>query len=239
MNDQASNERHGIQTGGKAVYGASVGILMLEAQFPRIPGDVGNALTWPFPVLYKVVRGASPERVVCQGSKGLKEGFIEAARELVDNGADGVTTTCGFLSLFQTELASAVDVPVATSSLMQVPLVQALLPKDRRVGILTISKASLTVDHLRAAQQRAEHGCRIGAAGSFSRGPGADGKSSRPRSYRARVHEHGALCSRYQARDRLAGVFHLLICRVVSIRPDAASIQSGGSHARIGSTDLR
>jgi Asp/Glu/hydantoin racemase len=151
MNDQASNERHGIQTGGKAVYGASVGILMLEAQFPRIPGDVGNALTWPFPVLYKVVRGASPERVVCQGSKGLKEGFIEAARELVDNGADGVTTTCGFLSLFQTELASAVDVPVATSSLMQVPLVQALLPKDRRVGILTISKASLTVDHLRAA----------------------------------------------------------------------------------------
>ena len=44
--------------GGKAVYGASVGILMLEAQFPRIPGDMGNALSWPFPVLYKVVRGA-------------------------------------------------------------------------------------------------------------------------------------------------------------------------------------
>jgi Asp/Glu/hydantoin racemase len=151
MNDQASNERYHVQTGGKEVYGASVGILMLESQFPRIPGDIGNALTWPFPVLYKVVRGASPERVVRQGSKGLKEDFIEAARELVDNGADGVTTTCGFLSLFQTELASAVNVPVATSSLMQVPLVQALLPKDRRVGVLTISKASLTAEHLRAA----------------------------------------------------------------------------------------
>jgi len=151
MNDQASNERDRLQTGGQEVYGASVGILMLESRFPRIPGDIGNALTWPFPVLYKVVRGASPERVVSQGSKGLKEGFIEAARELVDNGADGVTTTCGFLSLFQTELANAVNVPVATSSLMQVPLVQALLPKDRRVGVLTISKASLTADHLRAA----------------------------------------------------------------------------------------
>ena len=44
--------------GGKAVYGAAVGILMLEARFPRIPGDVGNAATWPFPVLYKVIRGA-------------------------------------------------------------------------------------------------------------------------------------------------------------------------------------
>ena len=49
-----------IARGGKAVYGAALGILMLQARFPRIPGDMGNALTWPFPVLYKVVRGASP-----------------------------------------------------------------------------------------------------------------------------------------------------------------------------------
>ena len=40
--------------GGKTVYGASVGILMLETQFPRIPGDMGNALSWPFPVHYRV-----------------------------------------------------------------------------------------------------------------------------------------------------------------------------------------
>ena len=45
-----------IATGGKAIYGAAVGILMLEARFPRIYGDMGNALTWPFPVHYKVVR---------------------------------------------------------------------------------------------------------------------------------------------------------------------------------------
>jgi len=151
MNKQNSHERCSIQTGGKAVYGASVGILMLEAQFPRIPGDMGNALTWPFPVLYKVVRGASPERVVYRQAEGLKESFIEAAKELVDNGADGITTNCGFLSLFQKELATAVNVPVATSSLMQVPLVQALLPADRRVGVITISKATLSQEHLRAA----------------------------------------------------------------------------------------
>ena len=53
-----------IATGGKAVEGASIGILMLDAQFPRIPGEVGNALTWDFPVHYKIVRGASPQRVV-------------------------------------------------------------------------------------------------------------------------------------------------------------------------------
>ena len=48
-----------IARGGKAIYGAPLGILMLEARFPRIPGDMGNATTWPFPVLYRVVRGAS------------------------------------------------------------------------------------------------------------------------------------------------------------------------------------
>ena len=40
-----------IARGGKAIYGAPLGILMLEARFPRIPGDMGNGTTWPFPVL--------------------------------------------------------------------------------------------------------------------------------------------------------------------------------------------
>jgi Asp/Glu/hydantoin racemase len=137
--------------GGKAVYGAAVGILMLEARFPRIPGDVGNAATWPFPVLYKVVRGASPDRVVRRRAEGLREAFVEGGRELVATGADGIVTNCGFLSLFQDELTAACGVPVATSALMQAPLIERLLPPGRRVGILTVSAASLTPEHLVAA----------------------------------------------------------------------------------------
>lgn len=141
----------GKAKGGKAVYGASVGILMLEARFPRIPGDMGNALTWPFPVHYKVVRSASPDRVVRQGAEGLLDVFIAAARELVADGVDGITTNCGFLSLFQQELADAVGIPVATSSLMQVRMVNALLPAGKRAGILTVSASSLTPKHLEKA----------------------------------------------------------------------------------------
>lgn len=137
--------------GGKSVYGASVGILMLDARFPRIPGDMGNATTWPFPVLYRVVRHATPERVVRQGAEGTLEAFIAAARDLVRDGADGITTNCGFLSLFQRELADAVGVPVATSSLMQVDLVNKLLPAGKRAGILTISASTLTPLHLERA----------------------------------------------------------------------------------------
>src|SRR5262249_36490949 len=111
----------------------------------------GNALTWPFPVLYRVVSGASPQRVVLDRARGLLDAFCGAARELVDQGADGLTTNCGFLSLFQSELAARVAVAVATSCLMQVPAVQAPLPASKRVGIITVNGAALTPEHLRAA----------------------------------------------------------------------------------------
>ena len=145
------NEPARVARGGKALYGASIGILMLETRFPRIPGDMGNALTWPFPVLYKVVPGATPQRVVREQAAGLLPPFLDAASELVRLGADGITTTCGFLSLFQAEIAAHVGVPVATSSLMQIPLIERLLPPGRRVGVLTISAASLKPEHLVAA----------------------------------------------------------------------------------------
>ncbi|WP_298855622.1 aspartate/glutamate racemase family protein [uncultured Ruegeria sp.] len=140
-----------IAQGGKSIYGASVGILMLDARFPRIPGDMGNAQTWPFPVLYRIVRNASPDRVVRHRAEGMLEVFIDAAQELVKDGADGITTNCGFLSLFQKELAEAVHVPVVTSSLMQVEMVNRILPAGKRAGVLTISASTLTKDHLRAA----------------------------------------------------------------------------------------
>ncbi len=140
-----------IAKGGKAVYGAPLGILMLEARFPRIPGDMGNATTWPFPVMYRVVTGASPEKVVLGGAAGLLQDFLVAAADLVAQGAEAITTNCGFLALFQKELAAHVNVPVATSSLMQVPWVQATLPPGKRVGIVSVSAGSLTPRHLAAA----------------------------------------------------------------------------------------
>ncbi|TPG53393.1 aspartate/glutamate racemase family protein [Roseomonas nepalensis] len=145
------SSRRGVARGGKALYGAPLGILMLEARFPRIHGDMGNGGTWPFPVLYRVVRGASPEKVVLEGARGLLPDFLEAARELVAQGAEAITTNCGFLSLFQREIAREVGVPVATSSLLQVPWVQAMLPPGQRVGLVTVSGGSLSPAHLEAA----------------------------------------------------------------------------------------
>ncbi|MEP5091559.1 MAG: aspartate/glutamate racemase family protein, partial [Paracoccaceae bacterium] len=109
--------------GGKTVFGATLGILMLETRFPRVPGDMGNALTWPFPVQYRVVRGASPKKVVLDDPTALLDIFVKAGRDLVQSGCDGITTNCGFLALLQDELTASLDVPVASSSLMQIPMI--------------------------------------------------------------------------------------------------------------------
>lgn len=130
---------------------ASIGILMLESRFPRIPGDMGNPATWDCPVIYRVIKHASPDRVVKKGAAGLLPAFLAAAKELEAEGAALITTSCGFLCTFQKDLAAAVSVPVLTSSLFQVAGVNALLPQGKRAGILTISKDSLSEAHLRAA----------------------------------------------------------------------------------------
>jgi len=128
-----------------------IGVLMLETRFPRLPGDVGHPGTFDFPVRHAVVRGASARRVVQAGDPGLLEPFIAQAGALVREGAAAITTSCGFLVLYQSMLQAALDVPVWTSSLLLVPELQARLAANERVGIVTVDAASLAASHLRAA----------------------------------------------------------------------------------------
>lgn len=130
---------------------AKLGILMLDTQFPRIPGDVGNPATWPFPVRYSVVAGATPQAIVREDPEPFVEAFIRASAELVAEGCTGIATTCGFLALIRPRLAARLGVPVAASALEQAAQIRAMLGPDDRLGILTISRESLTPAHLAAA----------------------------------------------------------------------------------------
>jgi hypothetical protein len=146
-----SNQRSKNEKRRRTYYGVSLGILMLDSKFERFNGDIGNARTWPFPVQYKIVRGALPDKVVdTLNNRDLFQRFADAADELIADGVDGITTTCGFLALFQQELAAHCSVPVATSALLQVPIVARMLPKGKRPAILTFSANSLSVHHLAA-----------------------------------------------------------------------------------------
>jgi len=128
----------------------ALGILVLDTRFPRVVGDVGNPVTWPFPVLTKVVRDASPERVVRGRAEGLVEAFVAAGRGLAAEGAAAIITTCGFLALHQRSIAVRLPVPFASSALLQLPLLERLLAGGRRPGVLTIDATALTRAHLLA-----------------------------------------------------------------------------------------
>lgn len=127
-----------------------MGILMLDTIFPRIIGDIGNPQTFDFPVRYRTVKGATPERIVVRADKTMIQPFIAAGRNLIQEGAIALATSCGFLALFHKALVAALPVPVFSSSLLQVLLAQTLLLDGQKVGILTARKGSLGHEHLSA-----------------------------------------------------------------------------------------
>jgi hypothetical protein len=132
---------------------ACLGILMLDTRFPRPLGDIGNPKSFAVPVRQCVVAQAVPAAVVRSASalaaSPLVANFSESARNLARTGVWAITSSCGFLVLMQEALQAAVpEVPVRTSSLLQLPL---LLAQHRQVGVLTIDAVAMGAEHLMAA----------------------------------------------------------------------------------------
>ncbi|MDP0926933.1 aspartate/glutamate racemase family protein [Paracoccus onubensis] len=149
-----------VMAGGANLYGYRVGILMIEGRFPRPPGAIGNARSFDFPVLHRVVPGASGEVTVRMASQlsagsqrlaGLAAPWIEGAKELERQGCLAITTSCGFAILYQQMLAEAVSIPVWSSSLLLAPFILSGLPASRRLGIITAEASALGPSHFALA----------------------------------------------------------------------------------------
>ncbi len=142
-----------VLSDSQTTYGQDIGILLLDTAFTRIPGDIGNAHSFDYPVRYKVVKSATTDQIVAEGSKAraLLPLFIQAAQELEREGVRAIITSCGFLAIVQEELAAAVSIPVVTSSLLLVPLVAVIIDHKKSVGIITADANALSTEHLEAA----------------------------------------------------------------------------------------
>ncbi|WP_299727998.1 aspartate/glutamate racemase family protein [uncultured Tateyamaria sp.] len=130
----------------------AIGILMLDTAFERIHGDVGNPRTYPFPVRFDVVKGASTDEVVAKGDRArtILPAFLDGARRLEASGVRAITTSCGFLSVVQDEMAAALSVPFVASSLSLVPLVRQMVG-GRPVGVITAHAGHLSERHFAAS----------------------------------------------------------------------------------------
>lgn len=136
--------------GGTNICGVTIGVLCLESYFPKPPGHIKNPSGLSFPVLYETVPGATVAKLIKTPSPDFIVPFVDAAKRLEKEGVRAITGSCGFLALYQRELADAVSVPVFSSSIIQVPLVYNLLGRRGKVGVLTASGADLTERHFRA-----------------------------------------------------------------------------------------
>ncbi len=125
--------------GGRAFYGEAIGILMLDMKALLIPGNVGNASTYNFPVRYKVLEGIPSDWWCDAEGASLKrqEKFIETAKQLEKEGVRAITTGCGFFAKYQKAASEALTVPLFASPLLLVPMVSQMIGKNKRVGIIT------------------------------------------------------------------------------------------------------
>lgn len=131
--------------------GPVLGVAMLDTDFPRPPGDIGNPATFPFPVLLERVPGADVAAAVTDQphDDALINAFVDAGKSLVRQGATLVATSCGFLAPLQVKLADALPVPVMTSALIVLPgLRQSAKNAGQPIGILTFDAGKLTARHL-------------------------------------------------------------------------------------------
>ena len=124
------------------VYGYAVGILLAEGTGPLVPGDVANATSYRYPVLYRRVAGASAERL-STGDPELEPAVVGAAQALEAEGVKGISSNCSFFANYQDAATKAVRVPVFLSSLMQLPFIAASLGRRRAIGIITGDAAAL------------------------------------------------------------------------------------------------
>jgi len=124
-----------------------LGILMLDTRFPRIEGDIGNAASFDFPVIYRTMTGIGPaDAVSAHPDRPRVLAALKAnAEALASEGVVGLSTSCGFLALYQKELETLSPVPVATSALLLITTLEG-----KRAGVITASAENLTPAHLAA-----------------------------------------------------------------------------------------
>jgi len=130
--------------------GYAIGIIRTDSALPFLPGDMANATTFNFPVLYKLVKGVTPERIFA-AEPAILDDLIKAGKELEKEGVRAIGgTTCGFYGNYQKEVAAALDIPVFLSSLLQIPLISRALKPDQKIGVITANSIALTPKLLNA-----------------------------------------------------------------------------------------
>lgn len=128
----------------------SIGLICLDSSFPKPVGHIRNPATVKFPIVSKVLKGLSVKKMVSENTPSIQDVFMEAATALEKEGVSAITGSCGFMAIYQKQIADSVSVPVFMSSLIQIPMVSRMLRRDQKIGVITANKNNLSVAHFKA-----------------------------------------------------------------------------------------
>jgi hypothetical protein len=142
---------HIVARKGKYACGMGLGCLIVDEEYPAFPGDLRNPSAYPYPVQMSIVKGVDAELLIRSPKKDqCLPSILESATELEKYGCRAIVAECGYFGYFQQEVSKHVDIPVFMSSLMQFPLIQQTISRDRTIGIICAEKKYLTDAHLTA-----------------------------------------------------------------------------------------
>jgi hypothetical protein len=127
--------------GGQPFYGQEVGVLLLDAPYPRLPGDVGHAATYRWPVQFEIVEGLTADRLIHHFDDGIPPLVARSVDRLAQRGARVVVGGCGFFARVHAYVRQRSKVPFLSSSLLQVPWLRMLYGDP--IGVLTIDAEAL------------------------------------------------------------------------------------------------
>ena len=123
---------------GRNISGVTIGLVQFRANLPMMPGNMGNATTFDFPMLYREMNSDNVLDVMATTPvKNFTDGVVEAAKWLELQGVSAIMGNCGFFGHYQKVVQDQIDTPFFSSSLMMLPMIVRSMPKNKKVGVLT------------------------------------------------------------------------------------------------------
>ena len=132
---------------GQHVAGNAIGSLVLTLSYPLLPGNVANASSYHFPVLFKILDGTGIPQIL-GADPGLLDKVLEGGRELEQQGVRAIVGACGYFAHYQREATAGLKVPTFLSSVVQIPVIRRALKPGQKVGVICADRPSLTSDAL-------------------------------------------------------------------------------------------
>jgi len=123
---------------GRNVSGVTIGLVQFRANLPMMPGNMGNATTFDFPILYREMYADNVLDVMeTNPTQNFTDGIVEAAKWLELQGVSAIMGVCGFFGHYQKVVQDRIDTPFFSSSLIMMPMIVQSLPRNKKVGVLT------------------------------------------------------------------------------------------------------